>query len=129
MPLAGISIVWAGQSRSLEEFAVKGARSAACFTAPMKPKMHEEFTTPWYRPSYADVPEIAYVGLNELGRWLRELRRDAGMTQYHVEVRSGVDQTVISKLENGRQMSLRLHRLATVIGVLLDPTPRPTRWS
>jgi DNA-binding XRE family transcriptional regulator len=105
------------------------ARSAACFTAQMKPNMHEEFTTPWYRPSYADVPDIAYVGLNELGRWLRELRRDAGMTQYHVEVRSGVDQTVISKLENGRQMSLRLHRLATVIGVLLDPTPRPNRWS
>jgi hypothetical protein len=89
---------------------------------------HEQLTSPWLRPSYAEVPEIAFLGLTELGVWLKQLRREAGLTQCAVEVRSGVDQTVISRLENGRQMSLRLTRLATVVGVLRDPTPRPTRW-
>jgi hypothetical protein len=90
---------------------------------------HEELTASWFRPSNAEGTEIAFLGLTELGVWLKQLRREAGLTQYAVEVRSGVDQTVISRLENGRQMSLRLTRLATVIGVLRDPTPRPTRWS
>jgi hypothetical protein len=89
---------------------------------------HEELTTPWFRPSYADLPPTAFSGLTELGAWLKQLRRNAGMTQYQIERITGVDQTVISKLENGRQMSLRLTRLATVIGVLADPPPRFSRW-
>jgi DNA-binding XRE family transcriptional regulator len=89
---------------------------------------HDELTTPWLRPSYANLPPSAYVGLAELGAWMKRLRRHAGMTQYQLETVTGVDQTVISKLENGKQMSLRLTRLATVIGVLVDPPPRYSRF-
>jgi transcriptional regulator with XRE-family HTH domain len=37
-----------------------------------------------------------------------------GYTQRHLERLSGVDQTTISRLENGRLTSLRLVRLAAI---------------
>ncbi len=61
------------------------------------------------------------AGLLEIGALVRAWRREAGMTQRHVEIVSGVDQTIISRLECGRLESLRLTRLAAVIGAVRPP--------
>jgi transcriptional regulator with XRE-family HTH domain len=69
------------------------------------------------------------AGLATIGRWVKDARRRAQMTQQHVENVSGVDQTIISRLENGRLLSLKLVRLAAVVAAVTDPRPRPDRWS
>jgi predicted transcriptional regulator len=51
------------------------------------------------------------------------------MTQQHLENVSGVDQTIISRLENGRLLSIRFVRLAAIVGALRDPRVRMTRNS
>jgi DNA-binding XRE family transcriptional regulator len=83
---------------------------------------------PWERPSHIQVTSVAAIGLAQIASWVKMGRREAHMTQQHVENVSGVDQTVISRLENGRLNSIRLVRLAAVIGAIYDPRPRPSRW-
>jgi transcriptional regulator with XRE-family HTH domain len=62
-------------------------------------------------------PEIRH-GLEVIGEVVRSGRRDRRWTQFALERASGVDQTVISRLENGRLMSLRLIRLAAIFAAL-----------
>lgn len=83
----------------------------------------------WSRPGRRVITPVIEVGLVEIGFWVREARRQAHMTQQHVENVSGVDQTIISRLENGRLQSLRLVRLAAVVAAVRDIRPRPSRWS
>ena len=83
---------------------------------------------PWSRPSQTIVSPVVEIGLAEIGAWIKSARYAIHMTQQHLENVSGVDQTVISRLENGRLYSLRLVRLAAVVGALRDPGQRPTRW-
>ena len=70
-------------------------------------------------------------GLALLGHACRQARRRTVLSQRALEDRSGVDQTVISRLENGRLVSLRLVRLAALIDALdglgLVGAPRPKR--
>ena len=56
----------------------------------------------------------------DIGRWIYRSRRLAGLSQRQLETSSGVDQTIISKLENGRLRTLRLIRLAAIVGALAE---------
>jgi predicted transcriptional regulator len=62
-------------------------------------------------------PEIEH-GLDLIGAVVRAGRKDRGWSQYALERASGVDQTVISRLENGLLTSLRLIRLAAIFAAL-----------
>jgi len=84
---------------------------------------------PWARPSRFEISPLIEIGLGEIGRWVRSARREKGMTQQHLENVSGVDQTIISRLENGRLHSIRFTRLAAVVGAVHDERPRSTRWT
>jgi transcriptional regulator with XRE-family HTH domain len=53
-----------------------------------------------------------------IGRWIRQSRVQAGMTQGQLARLAGVHQTTLSRLERGRLEGLRLHRLAAIIAVL-----------
>jgi transcriptional regulator with XRE-family HTH domain len=70
-------------------------------------------------------------GLEALGRAVYESRRRAGLSQAALEARSGVSQSVISRLERGVLLGLRLRRLAALIdaldGLVIEPTRRPVR--
>jgi DNA-binding Xre family transcriptional regulator len=56
--------------------------------------------------------------LIRLGVWVKGKRERAGISQGQLERLSGLDQTAISRLENGRLRHLRLHRLAAVLAAL-----------
>ncbi|HYN70607.1 MAG TPA: helix-turn-helix transcriptional regulator, partial [Candidatus Eisenbacteria bacterium] len=53
-----------------------------------------------------------------MGAAIREIRLGSFMTQTQLEARSGVDQSVISRLERGRPVGLRWQRLAAVLAAL-----------
>jgi transcriptional regulator with XRE-family HTH domain len=60
-----------------------------------------------------DVAAFAF-----LGRVVRTARLSLGLTKRHLERLSGVDQTTISRLENGKLTSLRLVRVAAIFMAL-----------
>jgi transcriptional regulator with XRE-family HTH domain len=74
-------------------------------------------------------------GWHLLGAAIRRRRQSLQWTQRVLEAESGIDQTVISRIENGKQYGLRWSRLAVLIDALggLDargfedsrPPPRP----
>jgi transcriptional regulator with XRE-family HTH domain len=57
-------------------------------------------------------------GMELLGRWIRESRVQAGMTQGQLARLAGMHQSTLSRLERGTLEGLRLHRLAAIISVL-----------
>jgi transcriptional regulator with XRE-family HTH domain len=57
-------------------------------------------------------------GMELLGRWVREARVQAGMTQGQLARLAGMHQSTLSRLERGTLEDLRLHRLAAIIAVL-----------
>lgn len=57
-------------------------------------------------------------GLKELGRILRQARLSLALSQRQLERRSLVDQTTISRLENGRLTHLSLEHIARLMQVL-----------
>jgi transcriptional regulator with XRE-family HTH domain len=59
------------------------------------------------------VPEVREA-LREIGREVRQLRTEWGRSQRAVERVTGIDQTTISRLENGLAPTLRLERLARI---------------
>ena len=61
---------------------------------------------------------IEAAGLRRLGEQLRRARLGRGWSQRNLERASGVDQTTISRLENGRLANLRLLRLVSLIAAL-----------
>ena len=74
-------------------------------------------------------------GFDMFGRTLRRRRIWLGWTQRQLAAYSGIDQAVISRLENGKQYGLRWVRLARLVDALdgLEPgraeiaRPIPTR--
>jgi DNA-binding XRE family transcriptional regulator len=58
------------------------------------------------------------VGLELIGRWIREGRRKAGFTQAHLGRLAGVHQSTISRLENAKLENLALQRLAAIVAAL-----------
>jgi len=63
-------------------------------------------------------------GYAAIGRWIQDKRRRAALTQVQLERLSGVDQTVISRLERGKLYGLRWQRLAILVGALERADPR-----
>jgi len=57
-------------------------------------------------------------GFDLIGASIRRRRLAIGWTQQLLEVYSGLDQTVISRLENGKQHSLRWWRFAELVDAL-----------
>jgi transcriptional regulator with XRE-family HTH domain len=57
-------------------------------------------------------------GLRRLGLIIRRARWDHGWSQRRLERIANVDQTTISRLENGRLVYFSLTRLARLVGVL-----------
>jgi transcriptional regulator with XRE-family HTH domain len=71
-------------------------------------------------------------GFDAIGAMVRRRRAWLGWSQRYLELRSGLDQTVISRIENGKQYGIRWSRFATLVGAMggLDipdatQTPRP----
>jgi transcriptional regulator with XRE-family HTH domain len=71
-------------------------------------------------------------GFELIGVELLRRRRALGWSQRTLEAQSGIDQTVISRLENGKQYGLRWSRFARLvealdgIGQSAGRRPRPT---
>jgi transcriptional regulator with XRE-family HTH domain len=70
----------------------------------------------WHKGQPVSARDAA--AFRHLGRIIRTARLRLGYTQRHLERLSGVDQTTISRLENGRLTSLRLVRLAAIFFAL-----------
>ena len=67
------------------------------------------------------------LGYKVIGRLIAARRRRLGWSQRYLEDRSGIDQAVISRLENGKQFGVRWARFATLVGAMggLDDEPHP----
>jgi hypothetical protein len=89
-----------------------------------------EIRDPVRRPAPPEVLE----GWVILGTLVRERRCALGWTQRELRDATGVDQSSLSRLENGRLPGLRWWRFARIVGAMggLDPglphPPRPRRW-
>ena len=64
------------------------------------------------------VDDAIDLGLEILGAAIRRARYGANLTQAALERRSGVDQTTISRLENGNLAGLRLQKVAALVAAL-----------
>ena len=62
-------------------------------------------------------PDQAY-GLKRLGEVIRRARRDVGVSQHMLADAVGVNQSVISRLENGKLVGLRLYHLGAIVALL-----------
>jgi transcriptional regulator with XRE-family HTH domain len=73
---------------------------------------------PWdtIDPEYRD-PAVQR-GMELIGAAVRRRRERLGLSQRDLERRARVDQTTISRLENGRRVGLRLARLARLVAAL-----------
>jgi hypothetical protein len=86
---------------------------------------------PWSDPPRIDTSvgaELTRAGHESIGRSMRRARTAAGYTQRGLAARCGIDQAVISRLENGKQQGLSWRRFGCLVGALggLDaPVPRP----
>ena len=69
-------------------------------------------------------------GFRLIGRLFQRRRHRLGMSQRTLELVSGVDQSVISRLETGRLRGIRWSRLAKVVAALggIGETDPPPRW-
>jgi transcriptional regulator with XRE-family HTH domain len=77
--------------------------------------------------------ETEQRGYDLIGAMLKRRRVLGGLTQRELERLTGIDQTVISRLENGRQYGLRWSRFAILVARLdgLDAAtaaPPPPWW-
>jgi transcriptional regulator with XRE-family HTH domain len=72
--------------------------------------------------------DLTARGFAALGRLVRRRRHRLGITQNELEWLSGIDQTLISKLENGRLKGMRWSRFGRLVGALgglADDDPEP----
>lgn len=58
------------------------------------------------------------LGSELVGAEVKRQRLALGWTQRMLEAQSGIDQTVISRIENGKQYGIRWSRFATLVGSL-----------
>ena len=74
-------------------------------------------------------------GFDLIGAEIKRRRLALGWTQRLLEAQSGIDQTVISRIENGKQYGIRWSRFALLVDALggfgplaaREPRPGPTR--
>lgn len=74
-------------------------------------------------------PAIAIAGIAAIGESVREARRRAGLSQRHLGNLCGLDQSTISRVENGKLANLRWWRFAALVGALGDAWDPETRRS
>ena len=67
---------------------------------------------------YDDPGAATSAALVALGTALKSARHERGWSQRDLEYRSYVDQTVISRLENGIPVGLRLNTFVRLMGAL-----------
>jgi transcriptional regulator with XRE-family HTH domain len=81
---------------------------------------------PYY--AFSSDPRVADA-LACIGAAARRARHDRGLTQLSLELLTEVDQTTISRIENGLAPNVRLEYLARIIAVVgpLPPIERATR--
>jgi transcriptional regulator with XRE-family HTH domain len=73
---------------------------------------------PWDRIDSEYRDPVVQRGMELIGAAVRRRRERLGWSQRELERRTRVDQTTISRLENGRRVGLRLARLARLVAVL-----------
>lgn len=66
-------------------------------------------------------------GFDLIGAEVKRRRVALGWTQRMLEAYSGIDQTVISRIENGKQYGIRWSRFALLVDALGGFGPLPTR--
>jgi transcriptional regulator with XRE-family HTH domain len=64
---------------------------------------------------------VTQAGLDAIGRVVRDLRQSRRLSQRDLQAISGVHQTTISRIENGRQAGVRWSRFARLIGAMSTP--------
>jgi len=90
---------------------------------------------PWDAVKRTPEPHVQR-GMELIGAAARRARRRHGWSQRDLEARTGIDQTTISRFENGLRCGMRWSRFATLVAVLdgLDfgipgQKPEPARWT
>lgn len=85
---------------------------------------------PWDSFDLEDSDQTARDGFRLIGRLFQRRRHRLGMTQRTLELVSGVDQTVLSRLETGQLRGIRWSRLAKVVAALggIGESDPPPRW-
>jgi transcriptional regulator with XRE-family HTH domain len=86
---------------------------------------------PWDSFDLVGSDPDALDGFRLIGRLFQRRRHRLGMSQQMLELVSGVDQTVISRLETGRLRGIRWSRLAKVVaalGGIVESDPPPRWW-
>lgn len=83
---------------------------------------------PWESFDMQDVDVRTLRGYGRIGRAVRRRRERIGLSQRELHRLSGIDQSVISRLETGQLRGLRFSRLARLIDALggigdADPLP------
>ena len=66
-------------------------------------------------------------GFDLIGAEVRRRRYALGWSQRVLEAQSGIDQTVISRIENGKQYGIRWSRFAILVDALGGIGPLPAR--
>jgi transcriptional regulator with XRE-family HTH domain len=73
--------------------------------------------------AYLEIDDWYRAKLIEFGLVLRAARQRTGITQMELERRSGVDQTLISRIERGKAAHCSLHRLLALSDALGQDFP------
>jgi ribosome-binding protein aMBF1 (putative translation factor) len=68
-----------------------------------------------------DVSPTVALGLDIIGQQVLRARRAAGLSQRQLGAMVELNQSTISRLENGLLRTFRLVNLARILGVLHDP--------
>jgi len=85
---------------------------------------------PWDSFDIADADELTRLGLKEIGGLVRRRRHQIGMTQRRLGSITGIDQSMISRIENGRIKGVKFRRFARLVGALggLGAASRIPTW-
>ena len=76
----------------------------------------------WERIAPGELSAAERLGLEVLGTLILTWRRACGLSQRKLAALAGVNQSTISRLENGLLGGLRLKTLVRIVGVLHDPS-------
>ncbi len=70
------------------------------------------------------------LGYKVIGGLVSRRRQRLGWSQRYLEGRAGIDQAVISRIENGKQFGVQWARFATLVGAMggLGDEPYPRDW-
>jgi Helix-turn-helix domain len=107
------------------ELAVDRERSVAVYDR----RMYTPRSFPKAPRGSMDLPSESTNGMVAIGESVRRARLRAGLSQRHLGRLCGLDQSIISRLENGKLANLRWWRFAALVGALgdaWDPSSRRT---